>query len=182
MIDTTFRSLSLSIYIYRERERDTQCNIYIYIYIHTYVYCMHIYSTHINTYIYIYIYILYTYKIEVPRGPQDLPQRQQDPGGAGRRPTQTTQNRVYTRSPLEDSRLFGPSPWKILRHYLWTNGFLAAANANVVITASCEIQITASSSLRISCTWWVRPVSSLKTFALQIPGSRFRKTIVRNRV
>ena len=24
----------------------------------------------------------------------------------------------YTRSPLEDSRLFGPSPWKILRHYL----------------------------------------------------------------
>ena len=25
---------------------------------------------------------------------------------------------VYTRSPLEDSRLFGPSPWKILRHYL----------------------------------------------------------------
>ena len=25
---------------------------------------------------------------------------------------------MYTRSPLEDSRLFGPSPWKILRHYL----------------------------------------------------------------
>ena len=24
----------------------------------------------------------------------------------------------YTRSPLEDSRLFGTSPWKILRHYL----------------------------------------------------------------
>ena len=24
----------------------------------------------------------------------------------------------YTRSPLEDSRLFGPSPWKVLRHYL----------------------------------------------------------------
>ena len=31
----------------------------------------------------------------------------------------------YTQSPLEDSRLFGPSPWKILRHYLWTNGFLS---------------------------------------------------------
>ena len=25
---------------------------------------------------------------------------------------------IYTRSPLEDSRLFGPSPWKILSHYL----------------------------------------------------------------
>ena len=25
----------------------------------------------------------------------------------------------YTRSPLQDSRLFGPSPWKILPHYLW---------------------------------------------------------------
>ena len=24
----------------------------------------------------------------------------------------------YIRSPLEDSRLFGPSPWKVLRHYL----------------------------------------------------------------
>ena len=24
----------------------------------------------------------------------------------------------YTRSPLKDSRLFGPSPWKILRYYL----------------------------------------------------------------
>ena len=27
-------------------------------------------------------------------------------------------NCSYTRSPLEDSRLFGPSPWKILRQYL----------------------------------------------------------------
>ena len=26
--------------------------------------------------------------------------------------------RHYTRSPLEDSRLFGPRPWKILRYYL----------------------------------------------------------------
>ena len=34
-------------------------------------------------------------------------------------------NSSYTRSPLEDSRLFGPSPWKILRHYLWTNIFLS---------------------------------------------------------
>ena len=31
----------------------------------------------------------------------------------------------YTRSPLEDSRLFGPSPWKILSHYLRTNGCLS---------------------------------------------------------
>ena len=29
---------------------------------------------------------------------------------------------AYTRSPLQDSRLFGPSPWKILRHYLWEMG------------------------------------------------------------
>ena len=30
--------------------------------------------------------------------------------------TQTTSGTIktYTRSPLEDSRLFGPSPWKIL--------------------------------------------------------------------
>ena len=26
--------------------------------------------------------------------------------------------RPYTRSPLEDSRLFGRIPWKVLRHYL----------------------------------------------------------------
>ena len=29
-----------------------------------------------------------------------------------------TSTHSYTRSPLEDSSLFGPSPWKILRHYL----------------------------------------------------------------
>ena len=46
---------------------------------------------------------------------------------------QTTASR-YTRSPLEDSRLFGPSPWKFLRHYLWTNGFLSnpALGENIV--------------------------------------------------
>ena len=27
---------------------------------------------------------------------------------------------VYTRSPLEDSRLFEPSPWTNVRHHLWT--------------------------------------------------------------
>ena len=29
----------------------------------------------------------------------------------------------YTRSPLEDSRLFGPSPWKILATTCETNDF-----------------------------------------------------------
>ena len=40
----------------------------------------------------------------------------------------------YTRSPSQDFRLFGPRPWKILRHYLWTNGFLSnpAPNENLV--------------------------------------------------
>ena len=33
-------------------------------------------------------------------------------------PRWLTSSALYTRSPLEDSRLFGPSPWKILRHYL----------------------------------------------------------------
>ena len=31
----------------------------------------------------------------------------------------------YARSPLQDSRLFGPSPWKILALIVKTNGFLS---------------------------------------------------------
>ena len=50
----------------------------------------------------------------------------------------------YTQSPLEDSRLFGPCPWKILRHYLWTNGFLSnpapgenILSGNLVMETKC---------------------------------------------
>ena len=32
---------------------------------------------------------------------------------------------TYTRSPLQDSRLFGPRPWKILAATYETNGFLS---------------------------------------------------------
>ena len=32
---------------------------------------------------------------------------------------------LYTRSPLQDSRLFGPSPWKVLAATYETNGFLS---------------------------------------------------------
>ena len=52
---------------------------------------------------------------------------------------------LYTRSPLEDSRLFGSSPWKILRHYLWTNGFLSnqapsenLLSGNLVMETGCS--------------------------------------------
>ena len=52
---------------------------------------------------------------------------------------------AYTRSPLEDSRLFGPSPWKILRHYLWTNWFLSnpgpgenLLSGNLVMETGCR--------------------------------------------
>ena len=52
----------------------------------------------------------------------------------------------YTPSPLEDSRLFGPSPWKILRHYLWTNGLLSnpapgedLLSGNLVMETGCKL-------------------------------------------
>ena len=59
----------------------------------------------INIILYIYIYIYITLSkarrldVELEEG-------------------ETREPATYTRSPLEDSRLFGPSPWKILRHYL----------------------------------------------------------------
>ena len=33
--------------------------------------------------------------------------------------------RLYTQSPLQDSRLFGPRPWKVLAATYETNGFLS---------------------------------------------------------
>ena len=71
---------------------------YVYMYICIYVY-MYVYI-HIYIYIYIYIHIYNS----ITGSPDDL---------------------TYTRSPLEASRLFGPGPWKVLRRYLRTNGFLS---------------------------------------------------------
>ena len=72
----------------------TAC-MYIYIYIHTHIVYIYIYmnlSLYIYVYIYIYICFIHLFK----------------------RPRITVPQKGYTRSPLEDSRLFGPSPWKIL--------------------------------------------------------------------
>ena len=68
---------------------------------------------------------------------------------------------TYTRSPLEDSRLFGPSPWKILRHYLWTNGFLSnpapgenLLSGNLVTETGCTYgNIYVQTSHGISPLW-----------------------------
>ena len=56
-------------------------------------------------------------------------------------------NDGYTRSSLQDSRLFGPSPWKILSHYLWTNGLLSnpapgenLVSGNLVMETGCSRQ------------------------------------------
>ena len=59
-------------------------------------------SLSLSLYIYIYIYI-YTC------GPRRALPRLHGPRAEGRLLTQW-----YTRSPLEDSRLFGPRPWKLL--------------------------------------------------------------------
>ena len=57
--------------------------------------------------IYIYIYILH--HTIAPAGSDSASTPAGDGGNGESR---------YTRSPLEDLRLFRPSPWKILRHYL----------------------------------------------------------------
>ena len=50
----------------------------------------------------------------------------------------------YTRSPLEDSRLFGPGPWKVLASIVQTNGFLSnpapgenLESGNLVMETGC---------------------------------------------
>ena len=60
---------------------------------------------HTHIYIYIYIYIYPTCPI--------LPPSEIDSGAALGVFLQARRGNNYTRSPLEDSRLFGPSPWKI---------------------------------------------------------------------
>ena len=67
----------------------------------------------------------------------------------------------YTRSPLEDSRLFGPSPWKISSHYLWTNGFLSnpapgenLLSGNLVMETGCTMQYHHIYTQVTCCTAW----------------------------
>ena len=52
---------------------------------------------------------------------------------------------VYTQSPLQDSRLFGPRPWKILATTYETNGFLSnpdpgenLVRRNLVMETGCN--------------------------------------------
>ena len=91
------------IYIY------TYVYMYIYIYMHNHL-MYYIYS-HTCIYIYIYIYTniyIYIYGcILCVMNNRVLFVKQ-------RKQTNHTKHARYTRSPLEDSRLFGPSPWKIL--------------------------------------------------------------------
>ena len=87
--------------------------IYIYIYVHMYIHIHihHSYITYHNMHVYrhvcIYIYIyIHTYLLDAPGGT-----RLHDVAVL---PLLARDTNLYTRSPLEDSRLFGPSPWKIL--------------------------------------------------------------------
>ena len=60
------------------------------------------------THIYIYTYIcIYNARNRFPLGAFPLREH-------SLLPVQGKVCTVYTRSPLEDSRLFGPSPWKVL--------------------------------------------------------------------
>ena len=78
--------------------------MYMYMYMYMYIYvCMYI-SLSLSIYIYIYINAG-----DLDRGSgRVLELRGGSSGVSG-----------------EDSLLFGPSPWKILRHYLLTSGFLS---------------------------------------------------------
>ena len=93
--------------------------MYIYIYIYTYTY-IYIYIereiyTYICTRLYIHIIACITCTIrDVVPGSARPPR--QGPGGPQRRIG-------YTRSLLEDSRLCGPSPWKILATTYENNDF-----------------------------------------------------------
>ena len=55
-------------------------------------------------------------------------------------------NITYTRSPLQDSRLFGPRPWKVLAATYETNGFLSNPDPgenlvmeNLVMETGCRL-------------------------------------------
>ena len=85
----------------------------IYIYIYTYITCMlYVYNViHVCVYIYIYIYMyianVYTELIHCNSNLLTLSLNMISGDGV-------SLCGPYTRSPLQDSRLFGPRPWKIL--------------------------------------------------------------------
>ena len=65
-----------------------------------------------------------------------------EPGG---RPRCRLRAASYTRSPSQDFRLFGPSPWKILATAYETNGFLSnpapgenLVSGNLVMETGCN--------------------------------------------
>ena len=95
----------------------THVCMYIHIYIYIYIICIPVYTC---TYIYIYIYLWPTQISNTNNSNYGLYEEfhrwtHGDVVGGG---TSALLQKAYTRFPLEDSRLFGPSPWKILRHYL----------------------------------------------------------------
>ena len=66
-------------------------------------------------------------------------------------------HREYTRSPLEDPPSFRTKPLKILRHYLWTNGFLSNPapgenhlSGHLVMETGCNTCLHLSLSLSIA--------------------------------
>ena len=95
--------------------------------------------------------------IPSPVNQTTLPATQRTRGSA-RLPGRTSENQqqscAYTRSPLQDSRLFGPSPWKILALIVLKNGFLSnpapgenLESGNLVMETGCsEVPRTTSST------------------------------------
>ena len=78
---------------------------------------------------------------------------------------------AYTRSLLEGSRLFGPSPWKILRHYLWTNGFLSnpapgenLLSGNLVMETGCSVDPICPQPIM----WHLRPWEVWSPFIMYV--------------
>ena len=175
-------SLSLYIYIYKHAYTyiymmyNMYNDIYIYIYI-----CI---ALPLSLYIYIYIHthtyihiMRHMYNACTPTsaglrtvGPEEGDTRgPEDMAGVDMalasfvRLRQILRVLCYTRSPLEDSRLFGPSPWKILRHYLRTNGFLSnpasgenLLSGNLVMETGCtasSVRVCQNRHLRVAREW-----------------------------
>ena len=83
-----------------------------------YIHIMYIYNMCMYIYIYIYVYVyVYIYIYMLPRGG---PERAGD-NDTGR--AAGIVHYLYTRSPLQDSRLFGPRPWKVLATTYKENDF-----------------------------------------------------------
>ena len=64
------------------------------------------------------------------------------------------QSRAYTQFAFLDSRLFGPNPLKVLRHYLWTKRFLGnptldenLGTRNLAMRTGCTLVVSEAGSL-----------------------------------